>query len=185
MRAPPDRNGRLRPVAIALAALLLSATAARAQQGEVPAAEADPLAAGSGPLEAKVEAQTLQVTQQPDGSELRRWRTATRLKAGEEVYYTVRVRNPGKAPVMNVVVTKRMPFGVAYLKGSATGPDCAVQFSLDGGVTFAPAAQPAASTKGKPARKGPGPEYTHLRWILSQPLAPGATALLRFRATFT
>ena len=28
-------------------------------------------------------------------------------------------------------------------------------------------------------------DYTHVRWILTKPLAPGATALLRFRATFT
>ena len=42
------------------------------------------------------------------------------------------VRNPGEAPVSDVVVTKRLPFGVRYHPGSATGPACKVQFSVDG-----------------------------------------------------
>jgi uncharacterized repeat protein (TIGR01451 family) len=95
---------------------------------------------------------------------------AGRLEAGDEVHYTIRVRNPGEKPVDDVQVTKRMPFGLHYLPGSAVGPACAVEFSADGGKTFA--AQP------------PGDEYTHVRWNMRQPLPPGSTALLRFRATF-
>ena len=30
----------------------------------------------------------------------------------------------------------------------------------------------------------PVAQYTHIRWQLRNPLAPGATALARFRATF-
>jgi hypothetical protein len=32
--------------------------------------------------------------------------------------------------------------------------------------------------------KAPAGGFTHLRWSLRRPLPPGATALLRFRATF-
>ncbi len=93
-----------------------------------------------------------------------------RLEAGEEAYYTIRVHNPAKTPASDVQVTKRMPDGMEYIEGSATGPDCEVQFSTDGGETFH-------------ARAADG-QYTHLRWILRNPLPPGATALLRFRAMF-
>jgi uncharacterized repeat protein (TIGR01451 family) len=123
------------------------------------------------------------VTRAADGTEQRKWRPATRLEAGDEVYYTIRVRNPGRQPVMNIVVTKRMPFGVAYQGGSATGPACEVQASLDGGATFVPATEPGRGKRAQGKQGGAG--YTHLRWVLARPLAPGATALLRFRAVFT
>jgi uncharacterized repeat protein (TIGR01451 family) len=99
-----------------------------------------------------------------------RFAPADRLEAGEEAYYTIRVHNPGKSPVSDVQVTKRMPDGMEYIDGSATGPDCEVLFSTDGGETFL-------------VRAADG-QYTHLRWILRRPLPPSATALLRFRATF-
>ncbi|HVN42428.1 MAG TPA: hypothetical protein VMT50_06555 [Steroidobacteraceae bacterium] len=188
MRPPPDLHGRFRPAAaatLAVLALSLAPFSLQAQEGEATGSQTDPVATGSGPLEVRVEAQALKITRQPDGSELRRWHTATRLAAGEEVYYTVRVSNRGKVAVTGVVVTKRMPFGVAYLRGSATGPACEVQFSSDGGKIFAPAAPQDSGARGKAARTTPVPTYTHLRWILSRPLVPGATALLRFRAIFT
>ena len=149
---------------------------------EAPDSQAVAQASGSGPLQTAIDVETLQVRKGPDGQEIRRWKRADRLRSGEEVHYTVRVTNPGKQPVTDVVVTKRLPFGVHYLPGTATGPACQVQFSSDGGATFATPKDPVAKTKGAPK---PAIEYTHVRWILRRPLSPGATALLRFRATFS
>jgi uncharacterized repeat protein (TIGR01451 family) len=136
--------------------------------------EQDPTAAvaatGSGPLEASILVQALDVATRPDGSEEKRFVEARKLQAGEEVYYTVRVHNPGKEPVTDIVVTKRMPFGVDYVRRSASGPACDVEVSSDGGATY--------------AEEGKSGEFTHLRWTCRKPLAPGATALLRFRAIF-
>ena len=42
----------------------------------------------------------------------------------------------GEDAVTDIVVTKRMPFGVHYILGSAVGPACTVQFSIDGGAKF-------------------------------------------------
>jgi uncharacterized repeat protein (TIGR01451 family) len=95
---------------------------------------------------------------------------ATRLAAGDEVHYTLRVTNPGKAPVTDVQVTKRMPQGLQFIPGSAMGPASLVELSTDGGTTF--------------TAKPKGSDFTHVRWSLKRPLPPGATALLRFRATF-
>jgi uncharacterized repeat protein (TIGR01451 family) len=126
--------------------------------------------AGTGPLEARIVAEKLEVSTGPDGREVKRFVEARRLAAGEEVHYTIRVRNPGKEPVGDVVVSKRMPQGVDYVRGSATGPACDVEFSSDEGATYGPEKKTV--------------EYTHLRWTCRKPLAPGATALLRFRAIF-
>lgn len=125
---------------------------------------------GSGPLETEIVVEGLVSEERANGSEEKRFVEARRLSAGEEIYYTVRVRNPGKEPVTDIVVTKRMPFGVDYVTGSARGPACDVEFSADNGATFASAGKPN--------------EFTHVRWVFQRPLAPGATALLRFRATF-
>jgi uncharacterized repeat protein (TIGR01451 family) len=142
---------------------------------------------GSGPLETSIEVQKLEVSEGAGGQEIRRWIPAERLNAGDEIHYTVRVRNPGKQAVDTIVVTKRLPFGVHYLRGSAAGPAAEVQFSTDGGKTFAtPEALARAAGGGKKGQRKPlEKDYTHVRWVLSKPLGPASTALLRFRATFS
>jgi uncharacterized repeat protein (TIGR01451 family) len=144
-------------------------------------------ATGSGPLETSIAVQKLEVSLGPGGQEVRRWVPAERLNAGDEIHYTLRVRNPGKQAVDSVVVTKRLPFGVRYLRGSATGPAAEVQFSVDGGDTFATPETLARASGGakKGQRKPLESEYTHVRWVLRKPLGPASTALLRFRATFS
>jgi uncharacterized repeat protein (TIGR01451 family) len=148
----------------------VAAQVAPALAGDDSGGGATVAATGSGPLETTVEVQRLVSEEEPDGARANRFVEAHQLAAGEQVYYTVRVTNPGREPVKGIVVTKRLPYGVEYVPGSATGPACVVELSLNGGATFAPAG-------GKGA-------YTHLRWTCGHPLAPGATALLRFRAVF-
>jgi uncharacterized repeat protein (TIGR01451 family) len=127
-------------------------------------------ATGSGPLETAIVVEKLVTEERPDGSTEKRFVEARKLKAGEQVFYTLRVTNPGQGPVDDIVVTKRLPFGVDYVRGSAVGPACEVELSADNGVTFTAGNKPA--------------DYTHVRWRMRRPLAPGATALLRFRAIF-
>jgi len=145
-----------------------------------------PSAAGSGPLDLQIEVETLLIVAGADGQDTRLWMPAGRLRAGDEVHYTIRVTNPGEDAVTDIVVTKRMPFGVHYILGSAVGPACTVQFSIDGGAKFSvPAKLGAVSGSKRASRKIVPADYTHVRWIFGKPLAPNATALLRFRATFT
>ena len=152
----------------AILGVVLQAAPALAE--DVTEAAGTVLATGSGPLETGIQIQRLVVEEGADGRTVRQFVDARRLEAGEQVYYTVRVTNPGREPVGEVVVTKRLPYGVDYVPGSAVGPACTVELSSDGGTSFAPA-------------RGKG-SYTHVRWTFRHPLAPGATALLRFRAVF-
>jgi uncharacterized repeat protein (TIGR01451 family) len=170
--------------------LLGLATAASSPVQAADPAQSDPAVAevtGSGPLQATIEMQKLEVREGPGGVETRNWVPAARLNAGDEVHYTVRVRNSGKRPVDTIVVTKRLPFGVHYLRDSAAGPAAEIQFSVDGGKTFATAEALSRAAGGgrKTARKALETDYTHVRWVLSKPLGPASTALLRFRATFS
>ena len=127
------------------------------------------IATGTDLLETEIVVEKLEPADPPSRPQAR-FVAAGRLEAGDEVHYTIRVRNPGSNPVNDVQVTKRMPFGLHYLPGSASGPACAVEFSTDGGKTYA----------AKP-KEG---EYTHVRWNMREPLPPASTALLRFRAIF-
>ena len=105
---------------------------------------------------------------------------ATRLSQGQVVYYTVRITNPTPVFANKVQVSQLIPENTVYLPGSAAGPGAQVEFSVDGGQTF----DRAENLKLADGTRAPPEHYTHIRWSLRNPLAPGATALARFRATF-
>ena len=107
------------------------------------------------------------------GREVYRFVPARMLEQGQVVYYTLRITNQTTVPLRNVAVVQPVPANTTYLADSASGPGADVTFSVDGGATFSPAGSLAQA-----------PQYTHIRWQLRNPLAPGATALARFRATF-
>ena len=165
VKRPPGSRLMLRLAATLLVIAGPAATAAGQELTAVGAA----LATGSDLLETSIVAEKLESPARP-GQGAGRFVPATRLAAGDEVHYTLRVTNPGKTPVTDVQVTKRMPQGLQFIPGSAMGPASLVEFSTDGGATF--------------TAKPKGGDFTHVRWSLRRPLPPGATALLRFRATF-
>jgi uncharacterized repeat protein (TIGR01451 family) len=115
------------------------------------------------------------------GRQFHRMVPAKLLSQGEVVYYTVRITNPTPVFANNVVVSQMIPANTTYVDGSAVGPGADVEFSIDGGVTFARAADLKLDDTGT---RAPPERYTHIRWRLQNPLAPGAVALARFRATF-
>jgi uncharacterized repeat protein (TIGR01451 family) len=159
---------RARGLLPAAGLLLALAATALAEPGAEMTAVGDAVASGSDLLETTIVVERLNI---PDGPAARpRFEVAERLAAGDEVHYTIEVRNPGSRPVTGVRVTKRMPAGVQFVAGSATGPASQIEYSADGGTTF--------------ARRLPEGGPTHLRWTLDRPLPPDSTALLRFRAVF-
>ncbi len=117
------------------------------------------------------------------GREVFRFVPARLLEQGQVVYYTVRITNQTTVPLRNVAVVQSVPANTTYLADSAAGPGADVSFSVDGGRNFA---QPRALAIEVERAQHPAKaaQYTHIRWQLRNPLAPGATALARFRATF-
>jgi uncharacterized repeat protein (TIGR01451 family) len=113
--------------------------------------------------------------------QLHRMVPARKLAQGQVVYYTLRITNPTPVFANNVVVNQMIPANTTYLPGSAAGPGADVEFSIDGGRTYARAEDLKIGDSGL---RAPPERYTHIRWRLRNPLAPGALALARFRATF-
>jgi len=173
------QGGAARTTALAVM-LLLAFAALRADPPDASPGEA--VAIGSGPLTTVVTVETLSTGADPETSQPQ-FVPASRIRAGDEVHYTIRVTNPGRTPVTNVIVTKRLPYGLTYVGGSAVGPAATVHFSIDSGESFAAASDLEVATAGQAVRHALPADYTHVRWVLKHPLPGGATALLRFRAT--
>jgi uncharacterized repeat protein (TIGR01451 family) len=151
-----------------LAALFLSATAL----SDEPAA-----------VTTELVAEVRETVRAPDGRETHRFLPATLLSQGQVVYYTVRVENTTSSPVSPVEVTQRIPANTTYVLGSAAGPAADVLLSADGGQTFEPEERRKREAAGE-VEAEQAERYTHIRWKLRYPLAPGAVALARFRAVF-
>lgn len=162
--------------AFAAVALGVWGLASPSLAGEAP--PADPV-----PIDVTISAYVMEEST-VDGIRKQRLVPASEISEGTEVYYTVAIRNVGDRPAHNVVVVKAVPTNTEYVANSATAPGATTTFSTDGGATFAaPAALVAKDADGRSVRMDPG-RYTHIRWHLRYPLAPGAVAYARFRAIF-
>jgi uncharacterized repeat protein (TIGR01451 family) len=113
-----------------------------------------------------------------------RFVAADQLHIGDEIFYTIRVRNISNATIEDVVVIKAVPRNTEYVADSAMGPATIIGFSTDGGGIFAGSDELEVTTPSGATRRASPSDYTHLRWQLRHPLAAGATALLRFRSVF-
>jgi uncharacterized repeat protein (TIGR01451 family) len=147
-------------------------------------------------LEISLVAEVRQEVEVSPGRRVARLVPAQVLRQGQEIFYTVRIRNAAATPAQNVEVVQRIPQNTRYVPKSAAGPGAQVSVSADGGVTFgdegqvivtdqsAIALMHAPGDKSALTRPATASDYTHLRWRLRNPLAPGAVALARFRAVF-
>jgi uncharacterized repeat protein (TIGR01451 family) len=118
------------------------------------------------------------------GPDMYEYVVADRVRIGEEIFYTLRVRNETAATLDETVVIRQIPRNTQYVAGSAVGPAALVTFSTDGANTFASPEDAVVMNSDGTTRAASPSDYTHIRWQLRRPLAAGATALLRFRGVF-
>jgi hypothetical protein len=100
---------------------------------------------------------------------------------GEEIIVTVAFTNVSGRIVHDARISTAIPDGFAYVAGSAQGPAATVLFSIDAGVSFAPATE-LSITDQDGERAARADDYTHLRWLLPGPFDPGVRGFVRFRA---
>jgi uncharacterized repeat protein (TIGR01451 family) len=168
--------GTLRSVLIAVSFLLV-AKVAGATEG----------------LEVSLVAEVRQEVEVSPGRRVARLVPAQVLRQGQEIFYTVRIRNTAASPAQNVEVVQRIPQNTSYVANSAGGPGAEIAVSADG-VTFSKEGDVIVTEQSTLARStddlsrltrpATARDYTHVRWRLRNPLAPGAVALARFRAVF-
>jgi uncharacterized repeat protein (TIGR01451 family) len=99
------------------------------------------------------------------------------LKPGEIVHYDIVASNAGSDPALKLAPVGRIPSGMAYEPGSATTAAAyIVEFSLDGGKTFAKVPTVKVTTSNGVVEKKADPAtFTTVRWIMQKPLAPKAS----------
>jgi uncharacterized repeat protein (TIGR01451 family) len=107
---------------------------------------------------------------------------ADHVVPGDEVIYTLEIRNTGATPVLAPSVRFAIPNHMRYLADSAAGPGADVSFSVDGGRTFdVPENLLVAGPAGQ-WRAATAADYTHIRWQLKHRLKVNSIAFARFRA---
>ena len=105
---------------------------------------------------------------------------ADKVVPGVEVTWTVTANNICKKPSDKVTINNAVPAHMSYVGASASGAGSDITFSLDG-KTFGSPNQLTVTENGA-ARPAHADEYKHIRWVFKDSLAPGATAVARFRA---
>ena len=139
------------------------------------------LAAPDGPIVVKTVAEKEQVVTLADGKQQRKLVPAQPVVPGEQVIYTVTFENVGDKPATDVAIVNPVPEHTTYVAGSAGGPGTEVSFSVDGGRTWGAPEQLKLRGADGTERAATPADYTHVRWVLRNPLTPGAVAFARYR----
>jgi uncharacterized repeat protein (TIGR01451 family) len=105
---------------------------------------------------------------------------------GDIVVYTISYSNTGKGPVLDATITDPLPSGVRYIADTAEGKDAEIKFSVDNGQTWH--AYPVMMTLKKPdgsmeTKPAAADSYTHIKWTIKKPVAPGQSGQVRFKVT--
>jgi uncharacterized repeat protein (TIGR01451 family) len=106
---------------------------------------------------------------------------ADRVVPGDEVFYTLEIRNTGSTPLPPPTVDFAIPEHMRYIANSAVGAGAEVSYSIDGGRIF-DRPENLRVAGGGGLHTATVSEYTHIRWRLKHVLKPKALALARFRA---
>ena len=107
---------------------------------------------------------------------------ADRVVPGDQVVYTLEIRNTGARAVPAPSVPFEIPDHMRYVADSAAGPGAEVSYSVDGGHTYdRPENLRVAGPKGQ-MRPATAADYTHIRWQLKHSLKGNSVAFARFRA---
>jgi len=132
-------------------------------------------------LDVRTTVQKQEVVVNDAGKEETRMVPAETVVPGETVYYTISFTNVSDEVADNVVITNPIAENLVYLDGSAFGPGMEILFSVDGGETFAPAAELTVTENGE-RRAAEARDFTHVRWVMQNDLAAGAQGTARFAA---
>ncbi|MEM7282758.1 MAG: hypothetical protein AAF438_14140 [Pseudomonadota bacterium] len=135
-----------------------------------------------GAIEVKTVAEKEEVLLAEDGTEESKLVPVSTVVPGDEIVYTVTFTNISEETADNVTVVDPIPDQMTYVRGSVFGPGADITFSVDGGATFEAEDDLRVATDNGGERTAQPEDYTHIRWVLRNPLGPGKRGVARFRA---
>ncbi len=110
---------------------------------------------------------------------------ANAVLPGDVVAYRLTFTNVTTAPVRAVEFKDPLPAGLRYVAGSAKADrqDVIVSYSIDGGRAYSAEPMIEEVVNGERVTRPAPPEmYTHIRWVVSGWVEPGAQVTAEFRA---
>jgi uncharacterized repeat protein (TIGR01451 family) len=128
------------------------------------------------------EAQVEQEFVEANGQKAKRLVPPGKVLPGGEITYTITAKNTCVTAAERVVIDNPVPQHMAYVMGSALGVGTDITFSVDGKTYEKPDALKVTGADGKTRRAGAA-DIKSVRWAYANPVAPGSTGLVRFRAT--
>ena len=105
------------------------------------------------------------------------------LSPGDELVITVTFLNTTQHALDGIRITQPIPPSMRYVAGSGVGPGSEVLYSVDGGATYGQPNELGLVSPEGVRRAATPDDYTDVRWLIKAPLAAGARAFVRFRAT--
>ena len=108
----------------------------------------------------------------------------TMARPGDVIGYSLAFTNTTRGTVRSVQFVDPLPKGLVYLPGSARADKpVQIEYSIDGGKTYLARPMIVVVESGQRVEKpAPRDAYTHIRWTVSGPLAPGAQVTAGFEA---
>ena len=107
------------------------------------------------------------------------------VSPGDVLTYTLSARNMGDSPAFDARIEDPIPEGTFLLPDSLSENVSGMTASIDGGESwrsFPVFVVAGTDTEGQPIYEQAAAEsYTHLRWLLDEPLSPGATKEVSFK----
>jgi uncharacterized repeat protein (TIGR01451 family) len=101
---------------------------------------------------------------------------------GDVVVFSTYYTNISNKPAEKVMITNPVPEHMLYLDRSAEGKGTAMEFSVNGGKSYnTPDKLSVTDASGK-ARKAVASDYTHIKWTVIKPVAPGGKGDVFFKA---
>ena len=155
-------------VLILIFLLVLSAGIAAAQDGAL----------------VKLESEVLKEVEDVDetGTTIVRLVPVTRAIPGELLTFSISYTNEGDEEATDILLTNPVPEHMIYEEGSAEKEGTVTSYSVDGGVTYGvPDSLSVTGDDGNKRQAVPS-DYTHIRWQLMDPVPPGGTGVVSFRA---
>lgn len=134
-----------------------------------------------GHLNVKTVVQKEEVTVSDSGETERRLVPAATVVPGDDVVYTITFTNTSDESADDIVITNPLAGELTYVDGSAFGPGTTIEFSVDGGSSYAAASELTVTEDGVERSARPD-DFTHIRWVMQNELQAGAQGLARFRA---
>ncbi|MCB1162263.1 MAG: hypothetical protein R3C71_13260 [Candidatus Krumholzibacteriia bacterium] len=131
-------------------------------------------------LEAAVEREVVRVDAQGIARQQRV--PAEKAVPGELLFYRTRYANAGMSPAEDVIIHNPIPAHMVYMPGSAYGEIAQVEFSVDGGKTFAAPELLRVPDGEGGLRAARAEDYTDIRWTLVRGIAPGEDGQVGFSA---